>query len=56
MKGVVVTFCGLQDEEKKILLRYLVAYNGDVSEDINEKTTHVVTDKIGHDEKQVWMK
>ena len=53
MHGVISVFNGVSSEEEKILLRYLVAYDGDVCENLDKYTTHLVVDKLDADDKEV---
>ncbi|XP_071807715.1 chromodomain-helicase-DNA-binding protein 1-like [Asterias amurensis] len=41
-RGVTVSFCDVDDGDLKKLTRYVVAYDGDVSETVDETTTHIV--------------
>ncbi|XP_071797042.1 chromodomain-helicase-DNA-binding protein 1-like isoform X2 [Asterias amurensis] len=38
-RGVTVSFCDVDDGDLKKLTRYVVAYDGDVSETVDETTT-----------------
>ncbi|XP_022089651.1 chromodomain-helicase-DNA-binding protein 1-like [Acanthaster planci] len=45
LRGVTVTFCDLAESEVKKLTRYIVAYDGDVSETVSDQTTHIIADE-----------
>ncbi|XP_038057160.1 chromodomain-helicase-DNA-binding protein 1-like [Patiria miniata] len=44
-RGVTVSFCDITEGDMKKLTRYVVAYDGDVSEVVSDKTTHIIADE-----------